>query len=229
MILAINTAQLVHEMALLRENPSNPGEFELISEKTWTDDRHDVDNLVPFLQKMLEEAGLEKSDITDVVVVKGPGSFTSLRTGVAFANALAEGLHAKLHALSTFELLRRKAAITDPVLVLLHAGRMDVGCQYSPKVSLQEEVRVGPLAALLNDYPHDNSIHVVAELQEALREELHPLILEKKWTPVEGHQLQTLGETLMTYGLADLESATNVEPFYLKGPHITHSSDPWKQ
>lgn len=229
MILAINTAQLIHEMALLRENPANPGELELISEKTWADDRHDVDKLVPFLQKMLEEAGLEKSDITDIVVVKGPGSFTSLRTGVAFANALAEGLNAKLHALSTFELLRRKAALTDPVLVLLSAGRLDVGVQHFSKEGLEEEVRVGPLAALLNDYPHGNSIHVVAELPEALREELHPLILEKKWTLVEGHQRQTLGETLMTYGFKELESAANVEPFYLKGPHITHSSDPWKQ
>ncbi len=224
MILAINTAQPVHEMALLRANPANPGELELVSEKSWADDRYDVDNLVPFLQKMLEEAGLEKSDITDVVVVKGPGSFTSLRTGVAFANALAEGLHAKLYALTTFALLRRKAALTDPTLVLLSAGRLDVGVQHQ-----DQPIRIGPLAALLNDYPHDSGIHVVADLPEALREELHPLILEKKWTLVEGHQLQTLGETLMTYGLTDLESTTNVEPFYLKGPHITHSSDPWKQ
>lgn len=224
MILAINTAQPLHEMALLRENPANPGELELISEKNWADDRYDVDNLVPFLQKMLEDAGLEKSDITDVVVVKGPGSFTSLRTGVAFANALAEGLHAKLYVLTTFALLRRKAALTDPMLVLLSAGRLDIGAQYQ-----DDPVRIGPLAALLNDYPHDTGIHVVADLPEALREELHPLILEKKWALVEGHQLQTLGETFMTYGLAGLESTTNVEPFYLKGPHITHSSDPWKQ
>jgi len=228
MILAINTAQPAHEMALLRENPSNKGELELISEKTWTDERRDVENLVPFLQKMLEEAGLEKSDITDIVVVKGPGSFTSLRTGVAFANALAEGLHAKLYALTSFALLRLKAALprTEPgcsCLVILHAGRLDVGIQFQ-----DDPIRVGPLATLLNDYPHDTGIHVVAELPEALREELHPLILEKKWTLVEGHELQTLGETLMTYGLAALVLG-EVEPFYLKGPHITHTSDPWKK
>lgn len=224
MILAINTAQPQHELALLRENPSTAGELELIREKIWADERRDVDTLVTSLQELLSDAGLEKSDLTEIVVISGPGSFTSLRTGVAFANALAAGLGAKLYSMSTFEMLRRKAALSDPTLVILHAGRLDVGVQYQ-----NEPVRVGPLAALLNDYSHDKSLHVIAELPEALNEELHPLLLEKKWTRVEGHELQTLGEALMTFGLQGLEAVQTVEPVYLRGPHITHSSDPWKQ
>ena len=94
MILALNTAQLQHELALLNENPSNPGEYELLAQKIWLDEHQDVDYLVPFVQGLLEETGLNKSAITDVVVVKGPAPFTSLRMGIAFANALAEGLGA---------------------------------------------------------------------------------------------------------------------------------------
>ena len=223
MILALNTAQSQHELALLNENPSNPGEYELIAQKIWTDEHQDVDYLVPFVQGLLEEAGLSKSDLTSLVVVKGPAPFTSLRMGIAFANALAEGLGIPLYAMSNFELLRRKAALTPPTLVLLHAGRMDVGLQHNA-----DEVQVGPMAALLKDFPH-GELHVIAELPETLMEELHPLMLEKKWTLVQGHELQTMGEMLMTFGLTGLEPVTTVEPYYLKGPHITVSTDPWKK
>jgi tRNA threonylcarbamoyl adenosine modification protein YeaZ len=224
MILAINTAQVQHEMALLRENPASPGEWELISEKIWLDTRNAVEELPAFLKKLLEETGTQKEEIKQIIVVRGPGSFTALRTGVAFANALAEGLHAKLYAIDTFELLRRKAALADPILVILHAGRMDAGVQFQ-----DEEIKVGMLAPLLKDYPHGSGICVVAQLNETLQEELHSLILEKKWRVVEGHELQTLGEMLMTHGVEQLEEKNTVEPLYLKGPHITHSSDPWKQ
>lgn len=224
MILALNTAQTQHELALLNENPSNPGEYELIAEKIWLDEHQDVDYLVPFVQGLLEEAGLSKSDITSLVVVKGPAPFTSLRMGIAFANALADGLGIPLYGMSTFELLRRKAALAESTLVLLHAGRMDVGLQHK-----DEAVQVGPMAALLKDFPHDHGIHVIAELPETLMEELHPIMLEKKWTLVQGHELQTMGEMLMTYGLTGLEPVTTVEPYYLKGPHITVSADPWKK
>ncbi len=173
---------------------------------------------------MLEEHGLSKNDITEIVVVNGPGTFTSLRTGVAFANALAEGLHAKLYAMTTFELLKRKAAIQDSLLVLTQAGGLDIGVRYN-----DDPVRVGPMAALLNDYTHDTGIHVVSELNETQNEELHPLLLEKKWTLVEGHELQTMGEALQTIGLSGLDAVATVEPYYLKAPHITKSSDKWKQ
>lgn len=224
MILAINTAQREHECALLRENPSNPGEWELLAERIWPDEHKDVEQLVPKLQEILEEVGAERTDVNTIVVVKGPGSFTSLRTGIAFANALASGLEARLFALTTFELLQRKAAASDPVLAVLHAGRLDCSVQFK-----DEPVRVGALATLLNDYPHDHGIQVVAELPEALEEELHPILLEKKWKRVMGHELQSMGEMLMTYGLSGATPLEMVEPYYLRGAHITKSSDPWKQ
>ncbi|MEK9160042.1 MAG: tRNA (adenosine(37)-N6)-threonylcarbamoyltransferase complex dimerization subunit type 1 TsaB [Patescibacteria group bacterium] len=223
MILALNTAEPMHELALLRANPANPGEFELIAEKTWPDERRDVDTLAPFLQELLDGAGLSKAEITDVVVAQGPASFTSLRTGVAFANALAYGLGAKIYALNTFTMLRRKAAVTAPTLIILHAGRMDVGVKFE-----DEAVKVGSLAALLKDYPHQN-IHVIADLPEALNDELSSIVLEKNWTRVQGHELQSLAEMIMTFGLTDLEAVETVEPAYLRGPHITVSTDPWKK
>lgn len=222
MILAINTAQTVHELALLSSG-------KLLAEKTWESSHQDLDNLLPSLKALLEEHGLSKNDITEIVVVNGPGTFTSLRTGVAFANALAEGLDAKLYSMNTFELLKRKAAIKDSLLVLTQAGGLDIGVCHSDSESKNNPVRVGPMAALLNDYTHDTGIHVVSELNETQNEELHPLLLEKKWTLLQGHELQTMGEALLSLGLEGLDAVDTVEPYYLKAPHITKSSDKWKQ
>lgn len=222
MILGINTAQRLHELALVNENNASH-ERELLGEKIWPDARRDVEDLPVFLQNLLESLGVNKDDIKQVLVVNGPGSFTSLRTGVAFANALAEGLNAELYSIDTFELLHRKTATNGPLLMLLPAGGLDVA------VHNGTEVKIGPLAFLLKDHPHGSDLHVVAELPETQQEELQALLHEKQWTLVEGHILQTLGESLLTFGLDTLKPIKTVEPLYLKRAHITLSSDPWKQ
>lgn len=222
MILAVNTAARTHELALLHGG-------ELLMEKRWEEARDDVDRLIPTLKAILEELGLSKNEITEIVVIKGPGSFTSVRTGVAFANALAEGLGAKLYGMDTFECLERKAALADPVLCVLPAGGLTVAVSRRSQNQGDEPVKIGPLAMVLKDYPHDQSLHVVYELPETLSDELRSIALEKKWLLVEGHRLQTLGEMLLTFDLEGLSPEETVEPYYLRAPHITKSSDPWKK
>jgi tRNA A37 threonylcarbamoyladenosine modification protein TsaB len=48
--------------------------------------------LIPLMEGVLEEAGWTKGDIEHIACNLGPGGFTSVRNGVAFANALADGL-----------------------------------------------------------------------------------------------------------------------------------------
>ncbi len=216
MLLALNTAQNVHELALLNGD-------KLLCERRWTNAKEDVEKLVPTLQEMLDEAGATKQDLKELLVIRGPGSFTSVRVGIAFMNALAEGLHAKLYTLDTFELFTRKAATADPVLVVLTAGGLDVGIHY------QGETKVGPLASLLAAIPHNPSMKVAAELPETLNDELLSIAREKSWHILEAHELQTLGESLATLGLSGLTPVTTALPLYLKDAHITVSKDPWKQ
>lgn len=224
LILAINTAQAIHELALIEETSSQG--LKCLKEGRWMDDKKDVESMVPRLSSMLEETGTHKKEIQKIVVVKGPGSFTSVRTGVAFANALAEGLSAELYELTTFQMLARKSATTDPLLVLLPAGGLDVGVYHAG------ETTVGPLASVLAKHPHDHSYKVLQELSETLRDELHSIALEKEWQVLEAHELQTLGESFETLGFEActlLQAGACVEPLYLKGPKITRSEDPWKQ
>lgn len=44
---------------------------------------------LPLIEKLLKEAGLLISDINEINVEKGPGSFTGLRVGISIANALS--------------------------------------------------------------------------------------------------------------------------------------------
>lgn len=52
--------------------------------------------LVPLAADLLREAGWEKGDVERVACDLGPGGFTSVRNGVAFANALAHELKVPL-------------------------------------------------------------------------------------------------------------------------------------
>ncbi|MBU0982185.1 tRNA (adenosine(37)-N6)-threonylcarbamoyltransferase complex dimerization subunit type 1 TsaB [Patescibacteria group bacterium] len=242
MILALNTSQPLHEIALIDEakilphtNENECGrsalssaeakatERSILLEKTWQDQKDTLDRLIPLLEGMLSELAIEKSQITDIAVVKGPGPFTAVRTGVAFVNALAEGLQARLHEIDTLTLLRLKAASKDQVISVVNAGGNDVG------VLTHHEVKVGQLATLLAPHPHDKSTKLVSECTETQEDELNGICLEKGWTHLEGHKLLTLAEVILTYGLDQFGLTENVEPYYLKKPVITKSKNPWKK
>jgi len=216
MILALNTAQPEHELALIDDG-------KILASDTWPDNRDNIEKLIPRLQKLLESLDLKKEDVTDIAICKGPGPFTAVRTGIAFANALAEGLGAKLHEIDTFTLLKLKTGLTDTVLAVLHAGGMDVGVLHD------HEVKVGPISKLLGEYPHDNSIHVVSVCTEAQETQLHGIVKEKGWKQVQGHELQSMAEVILTFGLDQFGQSHTVEPYYLKEPIITKSTNKWKQ
>lgn len=220
LILAINTAQPIHELALLDEEKSG---ISLLKEDRWQDAKQDLEQLPLRLRELLEAVGREKQEIKKIMVVKGPGSFTSLRTGVAFANALAEGLSAELFELDSFQCLARKIATANPLLVLFPAGGLDAG------LYINGELKIGPLADLLAKHPHNPSYKIAHELGETLCKELHSIANEKGWHILEAHEYQTLGESIETLGLKDCKQVELTQPLYLKSPKITLSQDPWKQ
>ncbi len=48
--------------------------------------------LLPLIEKILKENGVEYKDLDEVLISTGPGSFTGLRVGVSVANALGYSL-----------------------------------------------------------------------------------------------------------------------------------------
>lgn len=64
----------------------------VVAEERWEAHRTLSSTLSKNYLQILEKAGLSQKELTGVTVFAGPGSFTGLRIGVSFANALAFGL-----------------------------------------------------------------------------------------------------------------------------------------
>lgn len=67
--------------------------------------------LLPAVQTMLAAEGLVPADIAEVVVGRGPGSFTGVRIGVATAKGLAHGLGVGLYGAGTLDAVAWACAI----------------------------------------------------------------------------------------------------------------------
>src|SRR5271163_141608 len=78
--------------------------------------------LLSTIAEILREAGAGIEQLSGVVVVHGPGSFTGIRIGVSAAKGLAEALGIPIIAVSRLELLARKAPGSSAAAVL-DAGR----------------------------------------------------------------------------------------------------------
>lgn len=63
---------------------------------TLTDSRKHVEQIEPSIARALQQAGLEPSQLNDIVVCTGPGPFTGLRAGIVAARALAFATGARL-------------------------------------------------------------------------------------------------------------------------------------
>ena len=219
MILGINTSQNTHELALIDRD-------KILNERAWQDEKDNETRLAALIKEMLEESGIDKKEITDIVVISGPASFAALRTGVAFANTFASALSANLHHMDTFELLKRKAALNEPTLTILNAGGHDIGVR-SYEDNKASEIKVAAMADLLAEFPHD-AYKVISEVTDVQSSQLTSICLEKNWQEIQGHELQTLAEMLVTFGLEGLEKTDMVEEKYLKDPKITKSKNKWK-
>lgn len=79
--------------------------------------------LLPLMERLLQEAGRTYADLTRVACVTGPGGFTSLRVGVTCANVLADQLHipmAGLHLSDIYKARSHKNEVLNP-----HEGLRD--------------------------------------------------------------------------------------------------------
>ena len=74
------------------------------------------------VREMLEQAGRRLSDLSALVVVNGPGSFTGVRVGVSAAKGLAESTGLPVIAVSRLAVLAAKAG-KGMVCAAIDAGR----------------------------------------------------------------------------------------------------------
>ncbi|MBQ7185742.1 MAG: tRNA (adenosine(37)-N6)-threonylcarbamoyltransferase complex dimerization subunit type 1 TsaB [Alphaproteobacteria bacterium] len=73
-------------------------------------------------EKFLSECGVKWTDLNAIGVVVGPGSFTGIRMGIAYAKGLALGLKIPVIPINAFEIYLAK---TPDAFVAIDSGRGD--------------------------------------------------------------------------------------------------------
>jgi len=98
----------------------------VLSEVCTAGDRTHGALLVPCIDRAVREAGIEKSDLSGIVVNAGPGSYTGLRIGVAAAEAISLALEIPSIGVPGFEVMceewirqQRESGKTDDLRVVL--------------------------------------------------------------------------------------------------------------
>jgi tRNA threonylcarbamoyladenosine biosynthesis protein TsaB len=96
----------------------------VLSEVAWISQNHHTIELGPAVADSLKRVGVEAADLSAVGVAIGPGSFTGLRIGMAFAKGLAFSCRIPLIGIQTLDALVAAQPVSNNWLAaVLEAGR----------------------------------------------------------------------------------------------------------
>ncbi len=89
--------------------------------------RSHSDYLMKYVHELLEEADMSLSDLSGLVVVNGPGSFTGLRVGLATVQGIAQALSLPIYPVSSLQVIAYANGPSDlPVIALIDARKQEV-------------------------------------------------------------------------------------------------------
>lgn len=117
MLLAIDTSTSQLGLALYDG-------IQVLGEQNWTSHARHTQELAPAVAELLSRCGKTMNDIQALGVAIGPGSYTCLRTGLAFAKGLALARAIPLIGIPTLDITAACVPLTGMKLAaVLHAGR----------------------------------------------------------------------------------------------------------
>lgn len=88
-----------------------------------------TDFILPIISELLNEAGIQKTQIELIAFARGPGSFTGVRVATALSQALATALHLAVAPISTLKMLGEAARVElnladDAIIYVANDARM---------------------------------------------------------------------------------------------------------
>jgi len=149
MLLALDTSTVQVGLALYDG-------AQVIGEYAWRSGRRHTTELAPAISDLLTRCSLSMEDVTALGVALGPGSFTSLRVGLALAKGLALSRHIPLIGIPTLDVLAHaQPASKLPLAAAIQAGRsrFALGWYKSSKKGWQAQgpARVVSLEAMMDE------------------------------------------------------------------------------
>ena len=179
--LCMDTSHIYLSLALIRDNEII-GE---VQEECW---KHQSEEIFPKLEEMLSKLSLKSDDIDQIVITKGPGSYTGVRIAMTIAKVFCSMTNKPLYTLPTMLLY---AGMDDCHVVLDARGKRVYTCAYKNGKAVEEE-RVEYIADLENIVRDEK---IIGDGQLFGKETSYPnmannfLLLKNEWQKAENVHL----------------------------------------
>jgi len=110
------------------------------------------EHLPVIVKTMMEELSLPFTALDKILVTKGPGSFTGIRIGLAFARGLSLSIGTEVVGIDNFDALRGNCRVDNEVLIAIDSRKGDwfMKTPFSPPVSGGVETAKSLIAGMRN-------------------------------------------------------------------------------
>lgn len=150
------------------------------------------------LNKLLEKHKIAKEEIKEVIVAKGPGSYTGVRIAITIAKTIAVALDAKLYAVSSLR-VQKDGAVPSICVINARSNRSYVGVYQDQKILLDDCImKNDEVLKYLEDHPD------------------YVLCGEAKYLDQEGKQTNNLQEMLNLKDSLESINPLSLKPVYMK-------------
>ena len=169
--------------------------LECISYEAW---QRQSEYMILELDKLFTKYGITKDDISDVIVAKGPGSYTGVRIAITIAKTIATALDTKLYAVSSLRVLKNN---TKPSICLINArsGRSYIGVYEGTKTILEDQIM-----------KNEDVLKFIEEHPE------YSVCGETKYLGIEGVVSNNIQEMLSLKESLDSLNPLSLKPVYMK-------------
>jgi tRNA threonylcarbamoyl adenosine modification protein YeaZ len=169
--------------------------LDYISYEAW---QRQSEYMIVELNKLLEKHNIKKEDITDVMVAKGPGSYTGVRIAITIAKTIAVALNAKLYAVSSLR-VEKNGDVLSICLINARSNRSYVGVYQGQEI-------------LLNDciMKNDEVMKYIADHPD------YSVCGDTKYLNVEGIESNTMKEMLDLKDSLESINPLSLKPVYMK-------------
>ena len=164
--------------------------LDYVSYEAW---QRQSEYMIVELNKLLEKHNVLKEDIKEVIVAKGPGSYTGVRIAITIAKTIAVALETKLYAVSS---LRVQKDRKNPSICVINArsGRSYIGVYQDQNTILEDCImKNDDVLKYVNEHPdyrvcgdskylgidgiESNNMQEMLDLKDSL-ESINPLSLK---------------------------------------------------
>lgn len=221
MYLAIDTSSDTASLAITEDRG-------ILVELNWRCAQSHTTTLLPNLDNLLKQSGLDISSLTAIIVSQGPGSYNGLRVGISTAKALAFSLDIPVVGIGSLEALAYQHAEAGlPVCAIVNAGRNEIAAAVHQKKGAKFHEITGVGITTLADlcYRTDTKTIFCGEITAMMADEVKGMLKEMAVIPSPAANvrraafLAELGYQRIQSG--EFDTPMSLNPLYLRKPHIT--------